>query len=96
MIKNTDLQQKTADVCTVCGKLAKGEIKGAFYCREHFNALVITKPIIKTGAIQFRNEQCACGSGKKYKNCCSSKLNDHKPRHYFNSQYINQKQNKAQ
>jgi uncharacterized protein YecA (UPF0149 family) len=92
MIKNTDIQEKTADVCSVCGKLAKGKIKDAFYCREHFNALVITKPIIKTGAIQNRNETCACGSGKKFKNCCAVKASNHPARHYFNSDYIKNEQ----
>jgi hypothetical protein len=88
--------EDTNKKCSICNEKATGAIREIPYCKKHFDEMVVTKPIVKTTAIQFRNEPCACGSGKKYKNCCSSKLTDHKPRHYFNSLYINQKQNKAQ
>lgn len=94
MIKTTDTEVKTKTaepdslVCTVCGKLAKATIEKEPYCRQHFNELVITKPIVKTAALQNRNDACACGSGKKYKHCCSIKATNHKARHYFNSEYI--------
>jgi len=85
--------EKTNKICSICGKKSAGSYKETAYCKKHFDEMVIIKPIVKTMAIQFRNEPCACGSGKKFKNCCSSKLTDHKPRHYFNSQYVNQKIN---
>ncbi|HCY41852.1 MAG TPA: hypothetical protein DHV48_10930 [Prolixibacteraceae bacterium] len=34
-----------------------------------------------------RNEVCPCGSGQKFKNCCIPKF-EHKPRHYFNSRFM--------
>ena len=86
--------ENTAKICAVCGEKATGTIKDDSYCKKHFNELVLTKPIRKTNAIQNRNEICACGSGKKFKHCCSIKANDHKPRHYFNSEYIHKQQTK--
>ena len=95
MIKTTDTEVKTKTaepdsyrVCIVCGKLAKGTIEKENYCREHFNELVITKPIVKTAALQNRNDACACNSGKKYKNCCGIIAANHPPHHYFNSVYV--------
>jgi uncharacterized protein YecA (UPF0149 family) len=81
-------------VCYSChqsGTLAKGKnrVGNKFYCDSHFNGLVVTKPIKKQGTSVSRNELCTCGSGKKFKRCCYSKMTDHKPRHYFNSKYIN-------
>lgn len=81
------------EICWHCHK--QGERKTAqyrvlnrFYCKKHYNKLVITKPIVKTGSIQNRNEPCACGSGKKFKNCCGIKAGNHAARHYFNSDYV--------
>lgn len=83
--------------CYQAGETREGKnrIGNMFYCNRHFNKLVVTKPIVKTGAIQSRNETCACGSGKKFKNCCGIKAADHTARHYFNSEYISQQQKTA-
>lgn len=93
-VKNETAEPDSYRVCTICGKLAKQTIGKKPYCRKHFNELVITKPIRKTAALQNRNDGCACNSGKKFKNCCGIKATDHPARHYFNSEYMNQKTNK--
>jgi preprotein translocase subunit SecA len=33
-----------------------------------------TKPIVRDGQRVGRNDACPCGSGKKYKRCCSPKF----------------------
>lgn len=74
-------------VCFECNRTGTNRIRHTFYCDKHFKELVVTKPILKTGAVIGRNEKCSCGSGKKYKHCCEVK-NRHSARHYFNSDYV--------
>ena len=88
------MQSKT-EKCILCGLKAAGKIGEEHYCSHHFKNLVVTKPILKTNALQNRNEICACNSGKKFKHCCGIKATSHTARHYFNSEYINQKPVKA-
>lgn len=37
-------------------------------CNHHHEAKI---PIVRQGAKIGRNDPCPCGSGKKYKKCCS-------------------------
>ncbi len=74
------------EICFTCDGKATMRIEHLFYCKEHFNDLVLTKPIIRATAKINRNQLCACGSTKKYKHCCITK-DQHTPRHYFNSAY---------
>ena len=81
------VKSKKVLICTICDKKANFKIGYRFYCEEHYRHLMLTKPI-RINIIQpGRNELCSCGSGKKFKNCCISK-SDHKPRHYFNSRFM--------
>ena len=40
---------------------------------ERAAAKLITKPIVNDRERTGRNEQCSCGSGKKYKKCCGKR-----------------------
>lgn len=73
-------------------KTAHYRVINRFYCKQHYEKLVITKPIVKTGAIQGRNELCKCGSGRKFKHCCAPKTTGHEPYHYYNSDYMRNQQ----
>lgn len=80
---------KPAHICYLCHQKGANRIKHLFYCNQHFNQLVVTQPILRTGKKPHRNEPCHCKSGKKYKKCCG--METHTPRHYFNSKYKNHK-----
>ena len=69
-------------------------IGNRFYCKKHFNELVITKPIRRATQKTNRNAPCPCGSGKKYKQCCITKDTHTRARHYFNSEYKQAEQTK--
>ena len=57
------------EYCGDCGRpLAEDEIRMMSMSRGLVRAT--SKPIKKPG----RNEPCTCGSGKKYKKCCGSKV----------------------
>ncbi len=74
-------------ICTICNKKANFKIGHRFYCKQHYKHLMLTKPIRRAIINPERNAPCPCGSGHKFKNCCLSK-SDHKPRHYFNSLFM--------
>jgi hypothetical protein len=74
-------------ICAICNKKANFKIGYRFYCKQHYKHLMLTKPIRRTIIQPERNAPCSCGSGQKFKNCCISKT-DHKPRHYFNSRFM--------
>jgi len=74
-------------ICSICNIKAKFKIGYRFYCKQHYKHLMLTKPIRRAIIQPGRNEPCSCGSGQKFKNCCISKT-DHKPRHYFNSRFM--------
>lgn len=74
-------------ICTICNKKANFKIGYRFYCKKHYKHLMLTKPIRRAIINPERNAPCPCGSGRKYKSCCIGKL-DHKPRHYFNSLFM--------
>lgn len=74
-------------ICTICNCNANFKIGYRFYCKQHYKHLMLTKPIRRAIIQPGRNEPCSCGSGQKFKNCCISKT-DHKPRHYFNSRFM--------
>jgi len=74
-------------ICTICQQKANFKIGYRFYCKKHYKHLMLTKPIRRTIINPERNAPCSCGSGQKFKNCCLSK-SDHKPRHYFNSLFM--------
>ncbi len=73
-------------------KEGSNRIGNKFYCKEHFNKLVVTQPIRRTAPKTNRNAACPCGSGKKYKHCCMTKNAHTNPRHYFNSEYKQKQQ----
>lgn len=81
------LKSEKVLICTVCEQKANFKIGCRFYCKKHYKHLILTKPIRRNIIQPNRNELCSCGSGQKFKNCCISKL-DHKPRHYFNSLFM--------
>jgi hypothetical protein len=74
-------------ICTICQQKANFKIGYRFYCKKHYKHLMLTKPIRRAIINPERNAPCPCGSGQKFKNCCLSK-SDHKPRHYFNSLFM--------
>jgi uncharacterized protein YecA (UPF0149 family) len=74
-------------ICAICNNKANFKIGYRFYCKLHYKHLMLTKPIRRAIIQPERNAPCYCGSGKKFKNCCISKT-DHKPRHYFNSLFM--------
>ena len=74
-------------ICSICNKKANFKIGYRFYCKQHYKHLMLTKPIRRAIIQPERNEPCSCGSGQKFKYCCISK-SDHKPRHYFNSRFM--------
>jgi hypothetical protein len=74
-------------ICTICDTKANFRIGYRFYCKKHYKHLMLTRPIRRTIIQPGRNEPCSCGSGMKFKNCCIAK-SDHKPRHYFNSRFM--------
>lgn len=74
-------------ICSICEQKANFKIGYRFYCKKHYKHLMLTKPIRRNIIQPNRNEPCSCGSGQKFKNCCISKF-DHKPRHYFNSLFM--------
>ena len=74
-------------ICSICQQKANFKIGFRFYCKKHYRHLMLTKPVRRTLFQPGRNEPCSCGSGLKYKSCCMTKL-DHKPRHYFNSMFM--------
>ncbi len=74
-------------ICTICNQKANFKIGYRFYCKKHYKHLMLIKPIRREIIQPNRNEPCSCGSGQKFKNCCISK-SDHKPRHYFNSRFM--------
>ena len=74
-------------ICSICNKKANFKIGYRFYCKQHYKHLMLTKPIRRAIIQPGRNEPCSCGSGQKFKNCCIS-ITDHKPRHYFNSRFM--------
>ena len=74
-------------VCTICDTKANFKIGYRFYCKKHYKHLMLTKPIRRTIIQPNRNEPCTCSSGQEFKNCCNSKP-DLKPRHYFNSWFM--------
>lgn len=80
---------KPAHICCFCHDHGKNRIGNKFYCDHDFKKLVVTKPILLNGSKPQRNQPCTCNSGKKYKHCCGKQT--HKPRHYFNSEYQQQK-----
>ena len=80
--------------CFVCQRTGKSRVGNKFYCKKHFNKLVVTHPIRRTSVKTHRNALCPCGSGKKFKQCCITKDAHTKPRHYFNSEYKQQQQTK--
>jgi hypothetical protein len=74
-------------ICAICNNKANFKIGYRFYCKQHYKHLMLTKPIRRATIQPNRNDPCSCGSGQKFKNCCISKT-DHKPRHYFNSRFM--------
>lgn len=74
-------------ICAICDQKANFKIGYRFYCKKHYKHLMLTKPIRRQIIQPERNAPCSCGSGQKFKNCCISK-SDHKPRHYFNSRFM--------
>jgi hypothetical protein len=80
-------KSKKVLVCAVCKEKANSKIDYKFYCETHYRHLTLTKPIRRIITQPNRNEPCSCGSGKKFKHCCNAKF-DHKPRHYFNSRFM--------
>lgn len=81
------LKSEKVLVCSICELKANFKIGYRFYCKMHYKHLMLTKPIRRAIIQPNRNEPCTCGSGQKFKNCCIAKL-DHKPRHYFNSRFM--------
>lgn len=81
------LKSQKVLICTICEQKANFKIGYRFYCEKHYKHLMLTKPIRRNIIQPNRNELCSCGSGQKFKNCCISKR-DHKPRHYFNSLFM--------
>ena len=81
------LKSEKVLICAICDTKANFKIGYRFYCKKHYKHLMLTKPIRRAIIQSNRNEPCSCGSGRKFKSCCISKL-DHKPRHYFNSLYM--------
>lgn len=77
-------------VCAICKRMGRNRVLHKFYCQQHFDELVITKPIKRTQKKVNRNAKCPCNSGKKYKNCCG--IENHKPHHYYNSEYMKQQE----
>lgn len=80
---------KPAHICWTCHQKGKNRIENKFYCDQHFRQRVVTRPIFRNGKKPQRNQPWPCGSEKKYKHCCGKQT--HKPRHYFNSEYKQQK-----
>ncbi len=74
-------------ICSICNCKANFKIGYRFYCKQHYKHLMLTKPIRRAVIQPNRNDPCSCGSGQKFKHCCISKT-DHKPRHYFNSRFM--------
>ena len=81
------LKSQKVLICTICQQKANFKIGYRFYCKKHYKHLMLTKPIRRAIINPERNSPCPCGSGHKFKNCCLSK-SDHKPRHYFNSLFM--------
>lgn len=81
------LKSEKVLICAVCEQKANFKISYRFYCKTHYKHLVLTKPIRRMAIQHNRNEVCPCGSGQKFKNCCIPKF-EHKPRHYFNSRFM--------
>lgn len=81
------LKSEKVLICTTCDAKANYKIGYRFYCKKHYKHFMLTRPIRRTIIQPNRNEPCSCGSGQKFKNCCISK-SDHKPRHYFNSRFM--------
>lgn len=80
-------------ICAQCGaKNAKSRIGNEFFCTRDFNRLVVTDPLKYATPKPQRNALCSCNSGKKYKHCCGNK--QHTARHYFNSEYKRQEQDR--
>jgi hypothetical protein len=74
-------------ICNICHHKANFKIGYRFYCKTHYRHLILTKPIRRTIIQPNRNAPCSFGSEKKFKNRCIVKT-DHKPRHYFNSRFM--------
>ncbi len=66
---NLDMQQR-ADLMTTIIRLCLGEEMTAQIKYEDLGIDPITPPL-SSGTSIGRNEPCPCGSGKKYKRCCS-------------------------
>jgi hypothetical protein len=79
-------------ICSICKEPAKFKIDKRFYCKKHYKHLMLTRPIRRGIILPNRNDTCTCGSGKKYKNCCLKNY-EHTPRHYFNSRYMENRDN---
>jgi hypothetical protein len=73
----------TCDV-TCCSKVAKFHNGDIHSCPTHFYEAERTSPVIKTVQLPKRNELCNCGSGKKYKRCCISKVERVSGRLHYN------------
>lgn len=86
------LESRKVLICTVCKSKANFKIDKRFYCEEHYTHLMLTRPIRRGIILPNRNDACLCGSGKKFKNCCIKNY-QHTPRHYFNSRYMENRQN---
>ncbi len=81
------LKSEKVLICGICDQKANFKIGYRFYCKKHYKHLMLTKTIRREIIQPNCNEPCSSGSGQKFKNCCISK-SDHKPRHYFNSRFM--------
>lgn len=55
-------------------------------CASHFYASERTMPVRRTQNKLHRNAPCPCGSNRKYKNCCSLKIEHKSGRLYYQPQ----------
>ena len=70
MTTNQESSKTMSDKCYLCDKKAvKTNGQGQLVCRTHS---LSSTPVLNKGIR--RNQQCPCGSGKKYKKCCMKAL----------------------
>lgn len=71
--KIDELLNDENNYCHKCGYPGyKTDGNGKVWCIKCLDKALKRKPIVK-GAKTGRNEQCVCGSGKKFKKCCLGK-----------------------
>lgn len=70
--------------CIECDNEASFQIETKPYCANHYYAEMKTLPVQRLVEKQHRNAMCECGSNRKFKHCCISKIEHHSGRLHFN------------